>query len=531
MKTTPFAIPQNHVNVFSFSVAAVLLLLLLPRPLTLFGVPLVVNFLHFPVVFALYVIILFFPGRPYDQFFPRLALLFVVIGMSALLNGAGVINVILEFLLLSEPFLILALLTNSSWAESSTNRITRVIFYVMLLHLFISYTQFLFFATNPDDVKGLFIDMGAGPHVAGAVALTAALYFFVESPPQAIFTRIVVPFFLATIVVIADAKQVILVYGISLGLIAFLGAEYLVAFKITRAFRLIKFAVLPAIAILLILPFAITPETAERFMTDIFVGLENKLSVFPIMWSFNESLLNAVFGLGPGHTIGRLAEMLPKYWDTLVGLGGTSAILLILPFAITPETAERFMTDIFVGLENKLSVFPIMWSFNESLLNAVFGLGPGHTIGRLAEMLPKYWDTLVGLGGTRRPVTSFIIFADYSNRLSSTSTGSSLFSLRFSWAGIWGDLGLAGIAAYLALWAFVWKRICRDLLSKFFVCNVLVFGTVFSWLEEPGYMGFVAILIGLRWQTMGRGRIEERAISTDRNFHGHPHSPDEVRSY
>ena len=374
--------------------------------------------------------------------------------MSALLNGAGVINVILEFLLLSEPFMILALMTGSLWSPASTRKIIRVISALMFLHLIFAYTQILFLTSNADEVKGLFIAMGAGHHVGGAVALTAAVYFVVTSSPKSVFMRLVFPFLLATIVIISDSKQVVLVFGLSLGVMVFLAAEYLVAMRATQAFRLIKFTIIPALV-----------------------------------------------------------------------------LLIILPFAVSPDVIERFLSNLFLGLEHKISVFAIIWSFNESVLNAVFGLGPGHTIGRLADMLPKYWDMLVGLGATRRPVTSMIVFADYSYWLSSTGTGSSLFSLRYSWPGLWGDLGIAGVVSYLALWGLVWKRICRDLVSKFFVCNVLIFGAIFSWLEEPAYMGVVAVLIGLRWQTMGRRRVEERALSTDRNIHGHPHSPDEIRSY
>lgn len=454
MKIESVAGRPAKINIFSLSIAVILILLLLPRPLTYFGVPFFVNFLHYLLVIVLYLTAILFPGRTYDKFFPGLSILFIVISMSALLNGAGLINVILDFLLLSEPFMILALMTGSVWSPASTRKIIRIILFLMFLHLIFAYTQFLFLGPNPDEVKGLFIAMGAGHHVGGAVALTAAVYFLITSSPKSVFIRLVFPFFLATIVIISDSKQVVLVFGVSLGVMAFLAAEYLVAMRTTQAFQLIKFTIIPALL-----------------------------------------------------------------------------LLIILPFAVSPDVIEHFLANVFIGLEHKVSVFSTIWSFNESMLNAVFGLGPGHTIGRLAEMLPKYWDTLVGLGATRTAITNLIVFADSSYWLSSAGTGSSLFSLRYSWPGLWGDLGIAGVVSYLALWWLVWKRICRDLVSKFFVCNVLVFGIVFSWLEEPGYMGFVAILIGLRWQTMGRESVEERAISTDRYLHGHPHSPDDVRSY
>ena len=107
MNIESVAVRPAKINLFSLSIAVVLLLLLLPRPLTYFGLPFFVNFLHYPFVLVLYLTTLLFPGRTYDRFFPGLTILFIVISMSALLNGAGVINVILEFLLLSQPFMIL----------------------------------------------------------------------------------------------------------------------------------------------------------------------------------------------------------------------------------------------------------------------------------------------------------------------------------------------------------------------------------------------------------------------------------------
>ena len=443
MKTEFAAVRPAKINLFSLSISIVLLLLLLPRPLTNFGLPFFVNFLHYPFVLVLYLTTILFPGRTYDKFFPGLTILLLAIAMSALLNGAGVINVILDFLLLSQPFMILALMTGSLWSPASTHKLTRIIVFLMFLHLIFAYAQFPM-ASHPDDVKGLFIAMGAGHHVGGAVALSAAMYFLVTSPRRSVIMRLVFPLFLAMIVIISDSKQVVLVFGLSLGVMGFLAAESLVAFKATQAFQLIKFSIIPAMLILIVLPFAIPPATIERFM------------------------------------------------------------LLLLD-----------------GLEHKISVFPMLWSFHESSLNALFGLGPGHTYGRLAEMLPRYWDMLVGLGATREPFTAMLVYVDHSSSLSdSSTTGSSIFSIKYSWPGIWGDLGFAGIVSYGALWVLVWKRICRDLLSKFFVCNVIIFGFVFSWLEEPAYMGVVAILIGLRWQAVGRAEIEEHERSPGPYFHG-----------
>jgi hypothetical protein len=87
--------------------------------------------------------------------------------------------------------------------------------------------------------------------------------------------------------------------------------------------------------------------------------------------------------------------------------------------------------------------------------------------------------------------------------------GSSLWSPFFSWAGNWGDLGILGCGIYLALWILVYRKLCIDDVSKFFLFNVLIFGLVFGWIEEPGYILFVAVIIGINWQDqLSRGDLQ-----------------------
>ena len=177
------------------------------------------------------------------------------------------------------------------------------------------------------------------------------------------------------------------------------------------------------------------------------------------------------------------------------------AVSLVSYFTISQRTIDRVLRDAEAGIELKFSVFTIIRSYHDSFANVILGLGPGHTISRLGWMFPVYKDFMTGLGGTYTLIPAAILFEDYRNYLSNPITGSSLFSLSFSWAGIWGDLGIIGVAVYLFTWIFIWRRFCVDQLSKFFVLNVLFFGIVFAWLEEPAYVGFISILIGIRWQT------------------------------
>lgn len=146
----------------------------------------------------------------------------------------------------------------------------------------------------------------------------------------------------------------------------------------------------------------------------------------------------------------------------------------------------------------KTASIRIICSHYTSPLNWLFGLGPGHTVGRLGGwMLPKYWNLLEPLGATVHPVSQEVWDTVWASWLGPSS---SMFSPLFGWVGIWGDLGLLGLGAYLYLSLLIWHKLCLDDLSRFFVLTIFVFGFIFSQLEEPGYMMFVAALISLKWQ-------------------------------
>lgn len=146
----------------------------------------------------------------------------------------------------------------------------------------------------------------------------------------------------------------------------------------------------------------------------------------------------------------------------------------------------------------KFATFRLVPQHFHSPLNWLLGLGPGHTVGRLGGwMLETYWNLLAPLGATVHPVSKEIWQAVSASWLGDQS---SLFSPLFGWAGIWGDLGIAGLGSYFYMAFVVWRNICVTDLSKYLMLTVFVFGLIFSQLEEPGYTLFVATMIGLNWQ-------------------------------
>ena len=409
-------------GMYPLGVFLLLVLLLLPRLATSVGLPPTMNFLHYPVTFVLYLVTLFGFRSAGAGLHIRLGLMLTAMWASALFNGAGIINIVVAFLLLCQPFMIVAIVTGKTWRERDIKIVEKFLAAIMLLHAIMAYVQFSA-SSNPDDVFGLFLYMGAGAHVAGAVDLSAGIYFLLNPVSRSPIARWGFPLLLASIPIISDAKQVLLVFGLSSALLSLLSIRQAALLKFRQVIQTARFVVLP------------------------------------------------LFGVG-----------------------------LISYFAVSQNSIDRILKFAEAGIELKLSVFTIIQSYHDSVLHMILGLGPGHTISRLGWMFPAYKGLMTSLGGTYTQIPAAILYEDIRNYLSNPTTGSSLFSLSFSWAGIWGDIGILGAGVYLFTWIFIWRRFCADQLSKFFVLNALLFGMIFAWLEEPAYVGFIAILIGIRWQ-------------------------------
>jgi hypothetical protein len=124
-------------------------------------------------------------------------------------------------------------------------------------------------------------------------------------------------------------------------------------------------------------------------------------------------------------------------------------------------------------------------------------------------MLGKYSDLLGPLGSTIHPASAAVWKAVAESWLGDQS---SMFSPLFGWAAIWGDLGWLGLISFLYIWFVVWRRLCFDDVSKFLALTPLVSGFIFTQMEEPGYMIYVAAIIGLRWHEHQYNKKQEREL-------------------
>lgn len=177
-------------------------------------------------------------------------------------------------------------------------------------------------------------------------------------------------------------------------------------------------------------------------------------------------------------------------------------IIVIIANTVFPALLVYLLDNrIIDGIEQKLAVFPVVISFYEGWDSWLFGLGPGHTVSRLATMLPSYDFLSSSLGATSHDATNAVYLVKQSQYLSNTRTGSSMFSLDFSLSGIWGDMGLLGILVFGLLYREIWS-IAReaDGASAIFIISVMVYGFVFTWIEEPGFMMILMAYVGYACQ-------------------------------
>lgn len=424
--------PKGHIgnsNLTLFAIATALF----PRVLTTLKIPSPINFLHFAAV-PLACASVLYSSRSKDprqiaiskRLLLSLFLFLIVVFSSALLNQAGVINAILSYLLLAEPFILILTIVSIPLSAKNFEYFRSWILRFASTNLLFAYVQKYVFSMESlegleDNIKGIFIGQGAGHVLGGSVSMTFAVYYFVTAKEKPLWIRFLVLLAVFNHIIISDTKQVLLSF--TLGYI-FL---YLINIKDIR-----------------------------RTILYLTVGIAF-ISIF--YW--------AVYQF----------EYLSAYrtWirPEIYGPNGEATLLKFATFRIVPE-------------------------YYHSSLNWLFGLGPGHTVGRLGGwMLYSYRNLLQPIGATIHPASVAVwqVVGD-----SWLGDQSSMFSPLFGWAGIWGDLGLLGLLSYLYMAYLVWRYVCVVDLSKYLMLTVFSFGLIFSQLEEPGYTLFVASMLGLGWQ-------------------------------
>ena len=409
-----------------------------PRIIQAIGFPSVINFLHFITVpFTLLIALTHTKVKTPKHIITSQKLvvgLFVflmAVVISGLVNQAGAINVIVDYILLAEPFMLLLAIVSIPMSIAKIEFFQRFLFISASINMVLALIQKPLIDSGyldadgfdgTDGAQGVFFVSGAGNYVSASVSIKFALYYLFFYKKVPLWFRLA---WLGTAfaqLIISDSKQILICSGLAFIILTFIN------FKDLRKTLSYLFSL-----IILLIIFSWCVENIEAFS-----AFKNGIDKF-------------------------------SEW----GPGGAAREIKTAPFRIAV-------------------------SYYKSILNWLFGLGPGHTFGRLAAWFIKDYPAIfVPLHATSHPATADAWDAYYNSWIALEST---LYHPFFGWAGIWGDLGLVGLGSYLYLAFIVWHNICSNELSKFFMLVVFAVGLIFTQMEEPGYMLFTAMLIGLQWQ-------------------------------
>lgn len=342
-----------------------------PRLLDTLGAPSAVNFLHFatvPLVFGWILLQQPVNDRAHlsncKALLTGMFFLLVIATASALLNSAGVINAILSFLILTEPFMFLLALV---WAPISSNHLKRLqtwLFRFSIFHVFLALAQKVLvdlglmandrLGLPQDNIQGVFFLSGSGHVVGSSVSVCFLLYYLLNFKRSPIWLKCFIALAVILQNLFAETKQVILVGFVSFAVVTLLRAkdikvilQYFIIFILVAgsfwwltqnvaAFRGYNTWADPAL-------YGSNGEVTEL-----------KLSSIRIILSHYFSPLNWLLGLGPGHTVGRLGGwMLEKYADLLTPLGVTTH----------PTSAETWAVVWGTRLGPRSSMFSPLWGW------------------------------------------------------------------------------------------------------------------------------------------------------------------------
>jgi hypothetical protein len=399
-----------------------------PRLLDILGAPEIVNFAHFVIV-PLVCLWVLAKSQTTDRTQIRVtwALIFSLLTFltaiitSALINQAGVINVILEFILLAESFVLLVAVTSLTISIDRIKLLQSWMgIFALVNFLFVCFQYFILRESNPDKLFGIFFSV-AGATVSSLVSITFALYYLTCKQDIALWIRALVMLTAIGQLLISDTKLV-------------LGSFIL-------GFLLLSFT-----------------KLNRRTLIYMIFG-------FLIVWGFSWAMYNVPYFTNY------------SYW--------------IKPEYFSSDNEFTRAKGMAIG---------IIPSLYRNSLDWLFGLGPGHGISRLGGwMMDKYWYLLQPLGGTHPYPTLVKDITAAAFHESRGVAGTAMFAPLFAWAGIWSDLGLLGLAAYLSIWGVIWQKICLDDFSRLLVLSQVGIGFFPGYLEEPGSMLFITFILGLRW--------------------------------
>ncbi|OKH37915.1 hypothetical protein NIES2119_12290 [[Phormidium ambiguum] IAM M-71] len=248
---------------------------------------------------------------------------------SAILNDAGIINVILNYLLLCEHFLLLLTIISLPLTPEKLIGVRAYIIFASITNTVFAYVQRYVLNLHlrrglEDNIKGVFIGQGAGHVVGSSVALTFGVYYFFTAKNIPIWIRSAM--LLATFwhMNMADAKQVLLSFAVGGVLLLFTKFK-----SIGEALKFLIGGALLGYGFFWCMQNVPAFDAFNTWMRPEIYGPDGEATrlksvTFRVVPTFYTSFLNPLLGIGPGHTVTRLGGwMLEEYQDLLAPLGPT----------------------------------------------------------------------------------------------------------------------------------------------------------------------------------------------------------------
>ncbi|MDD1437850.1 hypothetical protein MEN24_16095, partial [Dolichospermum sp. ST_sed10] len=172
--------------------------------------PSIINLAHFAIVpFVLGVVL--FTNRAKDRkqitiaysFLLALFIFLVAVLASALWNNTGLINAIVSFMMLAEPFIFLLSIICIPMSAESVTRIKKWLIWSAVINFVLAAVQkplidagkiYANGFNGTDGCGGVFFVSGAGNYVSASVSVAFSLYFFTNEKTNPLWMRIGVVF-------------------------------------------------------------------------------------------------------------------------------------------------------------------------------------------------------------------------------------------------------------------------------------------------------------------------------------------------
>lgn len=300
------------------------------RTVDALGAPGLVNFVHFALVPGAFIFALL-KTRTKDKeqiqsvqlLLLALILFFIANLISALVNQAGFINVVFNFLLPGEPFIMLLAITSIPLSISRVKQIKNWVLIFCLYNLCLAYIQYYVVGVpGPDFVYGAFFSI-AGATFSSIVSLTFGLYYLISEKDAPVWIRVSILIAALWQIIISDAKLVLGSFLVGLVLFA-LSKVSLESIKYLILGILMIFGffwALEHIAFLEHYAAFLKPELLFDLNSEFYLA---KFKTFSVIPTYYDSGLDYLVGIGPGHGVGRMGGwMLAKYGNLLGPLGAT----------------------------------------------------------------------------------------------------------------------------------------------------------------------------------------------------------------